>query len=241
MHWIYLSPHFDDAVLSCGGMIWEQVHSGETVEIWTLCAGQIPKGPAAHCFRRAKTPRLEGRFAGGQPPPRRRSRRLRLSRRSSAPLDPAGYHLPAAAQRRSTRSTTARTCGCRCTPASKRRCATPARAGCAAALPTGSPCWSARSPWATTPIARVRTAAGSSPPLILLRRYSLHPQPVTRPNEFDYRLYTRTDLSHRAGRSQDHTAHIPRWTICSKTWKACAKRSPHSGKPEQQFLLHVDL
>ena len=54
MHWIYLSPHFDDAVLSCGGMIWEQVHSGETVEIWTLCAGQIPKGLPLTAFAEQK-------------------------------------------------------------------------------------------------------------------------------------------------------------------------------------------
>jgi LmbE family N-acetylglucosaminyl deacetylase len=39
MRWIYLSPHFDDAVLSCGGLIWEQTHSGTPVEIWTICAG----------------------------------------------------------------------------------------------------------------------------------------------------------------------------------------------------------
>ena len=43
--WIYLSPHFDDAVLSCGGMIWTQVQSGQQVEIWTVCAGEIPPGP----------------------------------------------------------------------------------------------------------------------------------------------------------------------------------------------------
>ena len=54
MHWIYLSPHFDDAVLSCGGMIWEQVQSGETVEIWTLCAGQIPKGKPLTAFAEQK-------------------------------------------------------------------------------------------------------------------------------------------------------------------------------------------
>ena len=45
MRWIYLSPHFDDAVLSCGGLIWEQTHSGIAVEIWTLCAGNPPPGP----------------------------------------------------------------------------------------------------------------------------------------------------------------------------------------------------
>lgn len=42
MHWIYLSPHLDDAVLSCGGLIWEQTHAGEHVEIWTVCAGDPP-------------------------------------------------------------------------------------------------------------------------------------------------------------------------------------------------------
>jgi LmbE family N-acetylglucosaminyl deacetylase len=42
MNWVYLSPHFDDAVLSCGGMIWEQVKAGDTVEIWTICAGAAP-------------------------------------------------------------------------------------------------------------------------------------------------------------------------------------------------------
>jgi LmbE family N-acetylglucosaminyl deacetylase len=40
--WIYLSPHFDDAALSCGGLIWEQVHAGDPVSIWTVCAGEPP-------------------------------------------------------------------------------------------------------------------------------------------------------------------------------------------------------
>ncbi len=47
MRWIYLSPHFDDAVLSCGGLIWEQTHSGMPVEIWTICAGDPPSGPVS--------------------------------------------------------------------------------------------------------------------------------------------------------------------------------------------------
>jgi LmbE family N-acetylglucosaminyl deacetylase len=45
MRWIYLSPHFDDAILSCGGLIWEQTHKGNPVEIWTVCAGDAPPGP----------------------------------------------------------------------------------------------------------------------------------------------------------------------------------------------------
>lgn len=45
MKWIYISPHLDDAVYSCGGFIWEQVRAGETVEIWTICAGDPPPAP----------------------------------------------------------------------------------------------------------------------------------------------------------------------------------------------------
>ncbi len=45
MKWIYLSPHLDDAVLSCGGLIWEQVKSGLVVEIWSICAGFPPAAP----------------------------------------------------------------------------------------------------------------------------------------------------------------------------------------------------
>lgn len=39
MKTIFLSPHFDDAVLSCGGLIWEMSRSGNQVEVWTVCAG----------------------------------------------------------------------------------------------------------------------------------------------------------------------------------------------------------
>ena len=44
MPWIYLSPHPDDVALSCGGLVWEQVHSGEEVSLWTICAGDPPPG-----------------------------------------------------------------------------------------------------------------------------------------------------------------------------------------------------
>lgn len=42
--WIYLSPHFDDVALSCGGLVWEQVQAGARVSVWTVCAGEIPAG-----------------------------------------------------------------------------------------------------------------------------------------------------------------------------------------------------
>jgi len=44
MDWIYLSPHFDDAAMSCGGLIWEQSQSGISASIWTVCAGDVPHG-----------------------------------------------------------------------------------------------------------------------------------------------------------------------------------------------------
>ena len=45
MIWIYLSPHLDDAVLSCGGLIHKQVRQGDQVAVWTICAGDPPKEP----------------------------------------------------------------------------------------------------------------------------------------------------------------------------------------------------
>jgi len=60
MKWIYLSPHLDDAVLSCGGLIWEQVQGGLPVEIWTICAGfpsAAPLTPVAQALHdRWQTP-----------------------------------------------------------------------------------------------------------------------------------------------------------------------------------------
>ena len=45
MNRIYLSPHFDDVAFSCGGLIWEQIRSGENVSIWTICSGEPPAEP----------------------------------------------------------------------------------------------------------------------------------------------------------------------------------------------------
>ncbi|MCS6908590.1 MAG: PIG-L family deacetylase [Anaerolineales bacterium] len=43
MRWVFLSPHYDDAVFSCGGGIWELCQAGEEVEVWTVCGGQPPQ------------------------------------------------------------------------------------------------------------------------------------------------------------------------------------------------------
>ena len=42
MRWIYISPHLDDAVLSAGGLIYEQTRAGMEVEIWTFMCGYPP-------------------------------------------------------------------------------------------------------------------------------------------------------------------------------------------------------
>jgi len=50
--YIYISPHLDDAVMSCGGLIWEQVHAGIPVDIWTVCAGYAPEGELSDLAKR---------------------------------------------------------------------------------------------------------------------------------------------------------------------------------------------
>jgi len=43
---IYLSPHLDDAALSCGGRIWQQTQAGERVLVVTVFAGiPLPSAP----------------------------------------------------------------------------------------------------------------------------------------------------------------------------------------------------
>jgi LmbE family N-acetylglucosaminyl deacetylase len=43
MNWIFLSPHFDDVALSCGGLVWELAAVSDTISIWTICAGSPPR------------------------------------------------------------------------------------------------------------------------------------------------------------------------------------------------------
>jgi LmbE family N-acetylglucosaminyl deacetylase len=45
MHAVYLSPHLDDAALSCGGQIAQQTAAGLPVLIVTLMAGDPPARP----------------------------------------------------------------------------------------------------------------------------------------------------------------------------------------------------
>jgi len=47
---IYLSPHLDDAVLSCGGHIWQQVQAGADVLVVTIFAGADVSGAPHSSF-----------------------------------------------------------------------------------------------------------------------------------------------------------------------------------------------
>ena len=44
MNHVYLSPHLDDAVMSCGGMIHQQTSSGDQVQAITIFAGECQGG-----------------------------------------------------------------------------------------------------------------------------------------------------------------------------------------------------
>ena len=67
MRRIYLSPHLDDAVLSCGGLIYDQVQRGEDVEVWTfMCA--VPRDASGEKYiRRMKEDRNALKLLGAKP------------------------------------------------------------------------------------------------------------------------------------------------------------------------------
>jgi LmbE family N-acetylglucosaminyl deacetylase len=50
-HTIYIAPHLDDAVLSCGGQIYEETRKGRKVLVVTVMAGDPPAGLSAYAAR----------------------------------------------------------------------------------------------------------------------------------------------------------------------------------------------
>lgn len=96
MTWIYLSPHFDDIALSCGGLAWEQNRAGEPVQIWTICAGEVPPGPLSP-FAASLHARWE---AGQNAPDERRAEDLAACREIGAV--PLYFDLPDCIYRRGT-------------------------------------------------------------------------------------------------------------------------------------------
>ncbi|GAB4547901.1 MAG: hypothetical protein OHK0023_09950 [Anaerolineae bacterium] len=63
-HHIYLSPHFDDAVFSCGGQIYQIACSGQRVTVYTVMAGF----PPPHFKPTPFTDELHARWALGNDP-----------------------------------------------------------------------------------------------------------------------------------------------------------------------------
>jgi len=66
MRWIYLSPHLDDAVLSAGGLIYEQTKSGLPVEIWTFMCGYPPDPPEGEYSSFAQLQHTQWGFSSAQ-------------------------------------------------------------------------------------------------------------------------------------------------------------------------------
>jgi LmbE family N-acetylglucosaminyl deacetylase len=77
---VYLSPHLDDAVFSCGGLIARQIAAGESVTVITVCAGDPPQGPLSD-FARALHMLWH---AAGPPVPARREEDLAACKRLGA-------------------------------------------------------------------------------------------------------------------------------------------------------------
>jgi LmbE family N-acetylglucosaminyl deacetylase len=82
---VYLSPHLDDAVLSCGGLIARQIEDGEAVTVLTVCAGDPPEG-----FFSSFAQELHARW--GQPGPAIAARREE-DRRACGHLGAGVIHL----------------------------------------------------------------------------------------------------------------------------------------------------
>lgn len=95
MAWIYLSPHLDDAVFSCGGLIWEQVQAGEKVAIWTICAGDPPTGRLSSYART-----LHAHWGLGKDAPRQRRIEDQVACRHLG-ATPRHFRLPDCIYRRS--------------------------------------------------------------------------------------------------------------------------------------------
>jgi LmbE family N-acetylglucosaminyl deacetylase len=74
MSWVYLSPHFDDVALSCGGLVWEQSHANESIDIWTICAAEPPLGDLSPFARE-----LHARWRVGHNAPAQRKKEDALS------------------------------------------------------------------------------------------------------------------------------------------------------------------
>ena len=66
MQWVFLSPHLDDVAISCAGLVWELARQGDTVSIWSICAGKPPAVPLSPFAQSLHARWQAGAPAGGQ-------------------------------------------------------------------------------------------------------------------------------------------------------------------------------
>ena len=62
MKHIFFSPHLDDVVLSCGGMIYQLAQAGQSIEVIAVFAGDPPPGPLTP-FAQSLHERWQGDYA----------------------------------------------------------------------------------------------------------------------------------------------------------------------------------
>jgi len=95
---IYLSPHLDDVILSCGGMIYQQACRGETVAVITVFAGSPPDQSRLSPFARALHARWQHSAPSGldfsDPPAVRREEDRRAFTILSPSIQVIHYPLP---------------------------------------------------------------------------------------------------------------------------------------------------
>jgi LmbE family N-acetylglucosaminyl deacetylase len=82
---VYLSPHLDDALYSCGGWIARQASAGARVTVLTICAGDPPTGPLSDFTRE-----LHDRWGESVPPMQARREE---DRRACEALGARAVHL----------------------------------------------------------------------------------------------------------------------------------------------------
>jgi LmbE family N-acetylglucosaminyl deacetylase len=82
----YISPHLDDAVLSCGGVIYQQTSRGDEIVVVTVCGG-VPHGDMSSEFIRE----LQKRWGTGESAVEHRRAE---DRRACAMLGARTLHLP---------------------------------------------------------------------------------------------------------------------------------------------------
>jgi LmbE family N-acetylglucosaminyl deacetylase len=83
---MYISPHLDDAILSCGGVIYQQTTCGDDVVVVTVCAG-APQGNASSEYIQE----LHERWGTGESAIEGRTAE---DRRACAMLGAQALHLP---------------------------------------------------------------------------------------------------------------------------------------------------